>query len=142
MSDKNTCRLKADIEKKESEHEDVVARTSSKHASELSEIRYQLQDSETKRTDLSSEVKRLQARLSEQQQCSQDLQDQLSANSKSQQDAQDSRMKDALEENERLQEELSSVSSASPSIIDIKLAFLPNYKKSSTCNVSISDDLI
>ncbi|KAK3713298.1 hypothetical protein RRG08_043878 [Elysia crispata] len=103
-------KLKADIEKKESEHEDVVARTSSKHASELSEIRYQLQDSETKRTDLSSEVKRLQARLSEQQQCSQDLQDQLSANSKSQQDAQDSRMKDALEENERLQEELSSQS--------------------------------
>ncbi|GFO48655.1 serine/threonine-protein kinase mrck alpha [Plakobranchus ocellatus] len=103
-------KLKADIEKKESEHEDILAKTTSKYASELSEVRYQLQDNETKRMDLSGEVKRLQAKLSEQQQHSQDLQEQLSAFSRSQLDAQDGRMKAAMEENERLQEELSSQS--------------------------------
>ena len=55
--------MKAEIEKNESEHEDSVSRLSFRHASELSEARFQLKESETKRQDLSEEVTRLQVRF-------------------------------------------------------------------------------
>jgi len=99
-------RLKAEIEKNESEHEDSVSRLSSRHASELSEARFQLKESETKRQDLSEEVTRLQAKVTEQ--LNNEVLVEQVTRLQSQVESSDHRVSTLTEENQRLQEESNS----------------------------------
>ncbi|XP_035826923.1 serine/threonine-protein kinase MRCK alpha isoform X4 [Aplysia californica] len=108
-------RLKAEIEKKESEHEDRVSRLSSKHGCELNEVKFQLKDTETKRSDLADEVARMQAKLTEQQN-SKELQEQIST-LQQQIETSDHKVKALTEDNERMQEESSSQSNRIDSLM-------------------------
>lgn len=100
--------MKAEIEEKKLENEEKTSRLTSKHSSEINEIKYQLQDSDNKKCELEKEVTKLQAKLTEQQH-SKELQERITV-LRSQADSADQKVKALTEENERLQEESISVS--------------------------------
>lgn len=101
-------RLKAELEKKETENEELLSRMTSKHASELKEFQYQLMENETKRSEQALEIQKLQAKLTEQLNAK-ELQEQLTL-AKGQIEIDESKIKSLIEENEKLTEESIAVS--------------------------------
>ncbi|CAL1542564.1 unnamed protein product [Lymnaea stagnalis] len=95
-------RLKAEV----AENEDTRAQLTSKYSTELNGIKYQLQESETKRSDLAEEIKRLQTKLTEQLN-SKELKEQI-ATLQSQLETSENKIKALEDDNERLQEESTS----------------------------------
>lgn len=108
MQNLYSCRLKAELEKKESEFESEKSRMSSKNISELNELKYQLSESETKKKDLQIEVERLKSRIAEQFN-SKELQEHIGT-LQQQLEISEQKMKTIQDDNERLQDECSSVS--------------------------------
>ncbi|KAI8784639.1 serine/threonine-protein kinase MRCK alpha [Biomphalaria glabrata] len=96
-------KLKAELEKKETENEELLSRMTSKHASELKEFQYQLMENETKRSEQALEIQKLQAKLTEQLNAK-ELQEQLTL-AKGQIEIDESKIKSLIEENEKLTEE-------------------------------------
>lgn len=101
-------RLKAELEKKESEFESEKSRMTSKNTSEVNELKYQLTESETKKKDLGEEIERLKMKVAEQLN-SKELQEHIST-LRQQLDLSEQKVKTIQDDNERLQEESNSVS--------------------------------
>ncbi|CAG5119390.1 unnamed protein product, partial [Candidula unifasciata] len=103
---KEISRLKAELDKKASEHEEQIAHLTSKHNSELNAVNYQLQDSESKRSELTGKLSKLQGKITEQQ-SREELQEQI-AKLQSQIEAAEHTIKTITEEKKILQEESQS----------------------------------
>lgn len=99
--------MKAELDKKASEHEEQIAHLTSKHNSELNAVNYQLQDSESKRSELTEELSKLQGKITEQLRM-EELQEQI-AKLQSQIEAAEHTVTTLTEENKILQEESHSV---------------------------------
>ncbi|KAH9523079.1 Serine/threonine-protein kinase MRCK alpha, partial [Bulinus truncatus] len=108
-------RLKAELEKKETENEEVVSRLTSKHATELKELQFQMQENETKRSELAEEILKLQSKLTEQLNAK-ELQEQL-MQWKEQNENAENKIKALVEENEKLSEESVSQNNRIESLI-------------------------
>ncbi|XP_059170466.1 serine/threonine-protein kinase MRCK alpha-like isoform X3 [Physella acuta] len=108
-------RLKGEIENKKRENDETVTQLHSKYTSELNNLKYSLKESETKRSDLTDEIKRLQGKLTEQVK-SKELHENIAV-LQSQVDLAEAKIKALLEENERLLEESNSQTNRIDSLI-------------------------
>ncbi|BFZ11843.1 hypothetical protein BsWGS_14882 [Bradybaena similaris] len=115
---KEISRLKAELDKKASEHEEQIAQLTSKHNSELNAVNYQLQDSESKRSELTEELSKLQGKITEQLRM-EELQEQI-AKLQSQIEAAEHTVTTLTEENKILQEESHSQSNRIESLVKEK----------------------
>lgn len=97
--------MKAELAEKESEYEGRISRLTSKHSSELTDIKYQLQDSEQKKSEQAKELSKLQSKLTEHLQ----LQEHITT-LRSQNEVLEHKIKTLIDDKERLQEETLSVS--------------------------------
>lgn len=101
--------MKKELEKKDSENDEIVDRLTSKHAHELGEAKYKAQEAEKKLTENQAEFERLRMQL-DTQVAAHDLKDQIS-HLQHQLSTTNTHYKEVQEECERLREENQSVSS-------------------------------
>ncbi|XP_046364774.1 serine/threonine-protein kinase MRCK alpha-like isoform X1 [Haliotis rufescens] len=98
-------RLKAEVERKDVEREEELARASSKYSTELSDIKYHLKESEAKRSELQHDMTSLKSKVSPQ--LVDDLKEQLHK-SKQRAEMHEQRSKAFSNEVERLKDEVHS----------------------------------
>ena len=102
-------RLKTDIDRKDLELSETVTRLTSKHQNETSDLKYLLQETELSKKELQNELNVYKSKLSGDEESVDELSNKLSQ-MKLRCEQAERKCSDLIEENERLTEDMSSVS--------------------------------
>ena len=102
-------RLKTEVDRKELELSETVSRLTSKHQNETSDLKYLLQESDLSKKELQNELNVYKSKLSGDEDSVDELQNKLSQ-MKLRCEQAERKCSDLIEENERLSEDMSSVS--------------------------------
>ena len=109
MSLLNHFRLKTEIDRKDLELSETVTRLTSKHQNEIGDLKYSIQEVEIGKKELQNELNVYKSKLSGDEDSVEELQNKLSQ-MKLRCEQAERKCSELIEENERLSEDMSSVS--------------------------------